>query len=207
MEIEGDHIPHHGSPTRMDHVDVDVVSSSQETDMSNFSAEVKYWLGDEKFSGESRCLFDDTILSKDDEMIQKICASGGLFASSSSDKITDHPGDDGRIMNINTSALREGADAIGLPSCLRLNQILFERGYMPMQLSYRDVDVTQRSVSSDIMNAWAESLLQCIHELLLRLDNTTRAVQDVSQSVRKGMWYIYTYLMSHTLSVAYKSPF
>jgi uncharacterized protein YoxC len=37
------------------------------------------------------------------------------------------------------------------------------------------------------MNAWSESLLQCVHELLLRLDTTTRAVQDVSQSVRKGM--------------------
>ena len=165
-----------------------VVSSPMETEMSNFSAEVKYWLGDEKFSSESRCLFD---VSKDEEeMFQKISAAGGLFASSvnknpMTDFSTYFEGDDGRIMN--TSGLREAADAVGLPSCLRLNEILSERGYSPMQLSYRDVDVTKRSVSSDIMNAWAESLLQCIHELLLRLDTTTRAVQDVSQSVRKGI--------------------
>jgi len=177
-----------------------VVSSPMETEMSNFSAEVKYWLGDdEKFSTESRCLFDDTLLSKDEEMYQKISAAGGLFASSSSSssvhKIMDHPmndfstyfeGDDGRIMN-NTSTLREAANAVGLPSCFRLNEILSERGYSPMQLSYHDVDVTKRTVSSDIMNAWSESLLQCVHELLLRLDTTTRAVQDVSQSIRKGM--------------------
>ena len=197
---ENVHQPHDNSPTRP-LTDDHVISSPMETEMSNFSAEVKYWLGDdEKFSSESRCLFDETLLSKDEEMYQKISAAGGLFASSSSSssssvhKIVDHPmtdfstyfeGDEGRIMN--TSTLREAADAVGLPSCLRLNEILSERGYSPMQLSYHDVDVTKRSVSSDIMNAWAESLLQCIHELLLRLDTTTRAVHDVSHSVRKGM--------------------
>ena len=174
-----------------------------ENETSNFSAEVKYWLGDERHSSESRCLFDDTILSKDEEMYQKISAAGGLFAPSSSsgnptDFSTYFAGDDDE-RSMNTSALREATDTVGLPSCLRLNEILSERGYSPMQLSYRDVDVTKRLVSSDIMNAWAESLLQCTHELLLRLDTTTRTVQEVSQSVRKGI----DFPLTLTLSVAY----
>ena len=81
---------------------------------------------------------------------------------------------------------RADADAAGLPSCFRLNELLEERGYSPLKLSPKDVDLTTHTIPSTLVNAWSASLLLCTHEILTQLDHTRSTVQDVSHSLRKG---------------------
>jgi hypothetical protein len=82
------------------------------------------------------------------------------------------------------------ADIAGLPACFRLNQVLTQRGYSPLKLSPKGFqlasDTASATVPTALINQWAESIVQCTHELLAQLDSARAAVQDVSYSVRKG---------------------
>lgn len=68
---------------------------------------------------------------------------------------------------------------IFLPSCLRINRVLQEKGFSPLSLTDTDIDVEKRSMSVFVLDAWAESITSALDEIIERQDRqTTVAVES-----------------------------
>lgn len=111
---------------------------------------------------------NDTVLSEDSLRIQErpqrhiqadIAALGRLNDSSS-----------GNICDI------------FLPSCIKINTMLAERGMLPLSLSSTDIDADKRTMSVFVLDAWAESVVTSLEEVFQMGDRHRLAVQDTSFS-------------------------
>ncbi len=71
-----------------------------------------------------------------------------------------------------------------LPACARLNKLLYDRGFAPISLSSNDVEPQSKTVSAYILDAWAESVLTALDELLEREQARTSAAAEVSYTAR-----------------------
>ena len=168
-------------------------STLDQTTVSDEST-VKRWLQDDEDNcDDGACLFDDAAsptVADFASNLRKLGQSTGLFSSPSGATVSyfEVDDDDGGVGGVDASLSSSSflGDAARLPACQRLNGLLSERGYAPLTLSPKDVDVVARTVSSDLMNAWAESLLGNVRELLQALDRARSTVHDVSLSVRRG---------------------
>ena len=71
---------------------------------------------------------------------------------------------------------------IFLPSCIKVNSILTQRGMTPLMLSSADIDMEKRSVSVFVLDAWAESIVSALEEILERVDLQNTATSEASFS-------------------------
>ena len=70
--------------------------------------------------------------------------------------------------SINSSILSSENEIHYFPSCKKLNKILIDSGYAPLEMSSSDIDFQNKSISIFIVDAWAESMLTSISEMFER---------------------------------------
>lgn len=73
-----------------------------------------------------------------------------------------------------------------IPSCLKLNKILSEAGFSPIELSSSDLDFNKRTISVFIVDTWAQSLMSCVSELLTHQSVTRTSIDALSQDLGRS---------------------
>ena len=71
-----------------------------------------------------------------------------------------------------------------LPACARLNNLLYDRGFAPISLTSNDVEPQSKTISAYILDAWAESVLTALEELLEREQTRSSTAVEVSYTAR-----------------------
>jgi hypothetical protein len=64
------------------------------------------------------------------------------------------------------SSSSKDVTSLMIPGCIRLNKMLTQAGYSPIELASGDIDLGKRTISVFIIDAWAESLAGCFAELM-----------------------------------------
>jgi hypothetical protein len=100
------------------------------------------------------------------------------------DNEKDSDGEIGNSFEDFTSS--DNVNDIFIPACSKLSQILNERGCETIQLSHLDVDMETRSVPVNVLETWAESLLQSVSEIIESLRNQQNATFDASIFSHRG---------------------
>ena len=77
---------------------------------------------------------------------------------------------------------KEDFAALLIPACVKVNSTLTQYGYSVIDLTASDIDVQRRSMSVFIVDAWAESVLGCIQELIEKQHTSQEIIQDASSS-------------------------
>ena len=72
-----------------------------------------------------------------------------------------------------------------LSSCSKINTILNENGYYPVQFSSSDIDISNQSISVFLVDSWATSLLPGILEICERQSKFNNAVKGANISALK----------------------
>jgi hypothetical protein len=67
-----------------------------------------------------------------------------------------------------------------IPSCVQLNKILSDAGFTAIELSLSDLDLNQRTISVFIVDTWAQSLINCVSELLTHQSMTRTSMNALS---------------------------
>jgi myosin heavy subunit len=73
-----------------------------------------------------------------------------------------------------------------IPSCLKLNKILADAGYSPIELSSNDLDFNKRTISVFIIDTWAQSLISCVSELLSHQSATRTSIDVLSHDLGRS---------------------
>lgn len=84
-------------------------------------------------------------------------------------------------LNVSTAS---NVCGIFLPSCMKINSMLSERGLIPLELTGSDIDMDARSMSVFVLDGWAESIVSCLEEVFQRQDKQRSTVLETSFSSR-----------------------
>jgi hypothetical protein len=71
-----------------------------------------------------------------------------------------------------------------IPACMKINKILHSHGLTAIPLSSGDIDLESRSVSVYILDAWAESILSSVEEVLERQKKQADVAKSVAYSAK-----------------------
>jgi hypothetical protein len=73
-----------------------------------------------------------------------------------------------------------------IPSCVKLNKILADAGFSPIELTSSDLDFNKRTISVFIVDTWAQSLISCVSELLTHQSATRTSIDALSHDLGRS---------------------
>lgn len=73
-----------------------------------------------------------------------------------------------------------------IPSCLKLNKILSDVGFSPIELLPSDLDLQKRTISVFVVDSWAQSLVNCVSELLAQQSSHRVSMEVLSHNIGRN---------------------